>query len=187
LDSALIAGMAVGSLVMPLLIHSVGLRTGLLILGLAVAAIAFLSLGSLRRIDQVALAPEGLDLFRAVPLFAPLPERAIERLARSSVVVQVAAGDAVFHLGDRGDRFYVIDDGEAVAELADERTIAIGTGGSFGEIALLRDVPRTATVRAITDLRLRAVDRRVFLSVVTGHGEAASNADRLVSRMLVGD
>jgi len=186
LDSALIAGMALGSLAMPLMINTIGLESGLLVIGVIVSALALVSLKRLRRIDTIALAPEGLDLLRAVPLFAPLPERSIERLARCAVVVDVTAGEEVFHLGDGGDLFYVIESGEAEVVIADDLTTTVGPGDSFGEIALLRDVPRQATVRAATDLRLRAIGRRVFLEVVTGHNEASAQADRMIDRMLVG-
>jgi MFS family permease len=186
-DSALIAGMALGSLAMPLLIHTVGLRTGLLVLGTSVTALVLASLGALRRIDTIALAPAGLDLMRSTALLAPLPERAIERLARSAQLVQVAAGDTVFHQGERGDHFYVIESGEAEVLISDDLSTVLGPGGTFGEIALLRDVPRQATVLARTDLVLRAIDRRVFLQVVTGHSETEAHADRTITRMLVGD
>jgi len=68
----------------------------------------------------------------------------------------------------------VVIGGATVASLAE--------GDSFGEIALLRDVPRTATVRATAELRLRAIDRRHFLRAVTGHAEANEQADLVVSR-----
>lgn len=186
-DSALIAGMAVGSLAMPLLMHALGLRTALLILGVAVSALALASLGALRRIDTIALAPDGLDLMRATALFAPLPERSIERLARAARVVQVPAGEVVFHRDDPGDLFYVIESGEAEVVVTNELTTALGPGDSFGEIALLRDVPRQATVLAKSDLVLRAIERRVFLQVVTGHSETEASADRAITRLLVGD
>ena len=186
-DSALIAGMALGSLAMPLMINTIGLRTGLFVLGVTVSLIALASLGALKRIDTVALAPEGLELIRSVPLFAPLPERGIERLARCAERVTVAAGEEVFHAGDSGDRFFVIESGEAQVIITDELSTDLGPGGSFGEIALLHDVPRQATVKATSDLVLRAIDRRVFLQVVTGHGETAAQAERIITRMLVGD
>ena len=185
-ESALIAGMALGATVMPLLINSVGLRTGLFVIGVSVGTLAVLGFAPLRRIDTIALAPEGLALIRSVDLFAPLPERSIERLARSASVVEVAAGETVFHKGDTGDRFYVIESGCAEIILDEGVSTFEEAGGSFGEIALLRDVPRQATVVASTDLVLRAIDRRVFLHVVTGHHETEAHADRLVTRILVG-
>ncbi len=102
-------------------------------------------------------------------------------------MVEVAAGETVFHKGDAGDRFYVIESGRAEIVVSDEADSTLEeTGGSFGEIALLRDVPRQATVIAATDLVLRAIERRVFLAVVTGHHETEAHADRLVTRVLVG-
>jgi MFS family permease len=185
-DSALIAGMALGSLSMPLLINTVGLRSGLLVLGTFVGALSLLSIARLRKIDTIALAPEGLELLASVDLFAPLPERAIERLARSAAVVAVAAGEEVFHEGDAGDRYYVIESGEAEIVITSDLSTYAGRGEGFGEIALLRDVPRQATVRAVSDLVLRAIDRRTFLAVVTGHEETEAKADRMITRMLVG-
>jgi MFS family permease len=185
-DSALIAGMALGSLAMPVLINTVGLRTGLFVMGASVGTLALLSIVPLRRIDTIALAPDGLDLIRSVELFAPLPERSIERLARSATVVEVPAGEVVLRKGEAGDRFYVIESGRAEIVLSDDLSTFEEAGGSFGEIALLRDVPRQATVVAATDLVLRAIDRRVFLLVVTGHSETEAQADRLVTRVLVG-
>ncbi|MFL6206320.1 MAG: MFS transporter [Acidimicrobiales bacterium] len=186
MESALIAGMALGSLAMPLLINTVGLRTGLFVIGGSVGALALLSIAPLRRIDTIALAPEGLDLIRAVPLFTPLPERSIERLARSAVVVRFAAGETVLTKGEAGDRFYVVESGRAEIVVSDDLSTFEEPGGSFGEIALLRDVPRQATVIATTDLVLRAIERRVFLAVVTGHEETEAEADRMISRILVG-
>lgn len=185
-DSALIAGMALGSLSMPLLINTVGLRTGLLVLGSLVGVLSLLSIARLRRIDTVALAPAGLDLIRQVPLFAPLPERSIERLARSSGVMEVPAGEMVFEKGDPGDLFYVIESGQVEIQVTHDLSTVEGPGGSFGEIALLRDVRRQASVVATTDLVLRTIDRRVFLAVVTGHEETEAQADRMITRMLVG-
>jgi len=186
-DSALIAGMALGSLSMPLLMHSVGLRTGLLVIGTSVTVLALASLGALRRIDTIALAPDGLDLIRSTPLFAPLPERSIERLARAAKVVTVSAGETVIRRGEPGDLYYVVESGQAEVLISDELSTIVGPGEGFGEIALLRDVPRQATVLATTDLVLRAIDRRVFLLVVTGHSETAATAEHAISRMLVAD
>lgn len=184
-ESLLIAGMAVGSLAMPLLINTVGLRSGLAVIGSVTGGMALLALRRLRRIDLVALAPEGLELLRAVSILSPLPERTIERLARSSVVVEIPAGEVVFREGDHGDRFYVVETGAAEIRVAGVPTATAGPGGWFGEIALLRDVPRQATVHAMTDLRLRAIDRRHFLAAVTGDAETWVRADRAVERTLV--
>ena len=94
-------------------------------------------------------------------MFAPLAPPTIERLAANLVPVDAAAGAWLIREGERGDRFYVVDEGEVEIEI-DGRTVRReGPGSSFGEIALLRDVPRTASVRAVTDVRLLALERDV--------------------------
>ena len=183
-ESAIIGGMALGALLMPLLIHTVGLRTGLAVIGIAVTAAVGLGLSGLRRIDRVALAPEGLDVLRAVPMLGALPERMLERLARSSTVVHVPVGTAVFREGDSGDLFYVIEAGIVDVAIAGEHIRSLGAGESFGEIALLRDIPRTATVMASTDVVLRSIERERFITAVTGHGAAAEQAETVAARYL---
>ena len=93
------------------------------------------------------------------------------------------AGDVLFRAGDRGDRFYVVAEGEVEVALAD-RTEPLGSGEGFGEIALLRDVPRTATVTARSDTVLYALEREDFIAAVTGHPESADAAEVLVSSRL---
>lgn len=182
LDSAAIAGMALGAAAMPVLINTVGLRTGLVVVAGVVTTVVVLSQPGLRRVDRVALAPEGLPALRGVPMLAVLPEHTIERLARTSAVVEVRAGVPVFEAGDHGDRFYIVEAGTAEVVIGGATVASLAEGDSFGEIALLRDVPRTATVRATAELRLRAIDRRHFLRAVTGHAEANEQADLVVSR-----
>ena len=89
------------------------------------------------------------------------------------------AGDDVIRKGDAGDRFYVIEDGEVEVEGK-----ILGRGASFGEIALLRDVPRTASVRARTDVLLRALERGDFLGAVTGHTASSTAADAIIALRL---
>jgi CRP-like cAMP-binding protein len=105
---------------------------------------------------------------------------AIDELALHLDNVHVAAGREVFHQGDHGDRFYVIEDGEAEV-IGDGRLIrSLDPGDGFGEIALLHDTVRTATVRARTPLRLYTLDRHHFLSAVTGYESSEREADALV-------
>jgi CRP-like cAMP-binding protein len=125
-----------------------------------------------------------LELLRAIPMFALLPPLVLERLASLSVEVQVPAGSPVFTQGERGDRFYVIATGSAEVEIdgAEQRTL--GPGDFFGEIALLRDVPRTATVRAVDELTLYALERDDFIGAVTGHAPSREAADSVVAARL---
>jgi CRP-like cAMP-binding protein len=139
-------------------------------------ALSWLALG---RIDADAQAPEGAGMLVRLPIFAPLPLQTVERLASQLVETRLPAGTIVFRQGDRGDRFYVIADGEV--EIEGKRH---GPGGFFGEIALLKDVPRTATVTAVTDVRLLALEREEFIAAVTGHEPSAAAAEAIVSARL---
>ncbi len=184
LESAVIGAMALGALAMPILIETIGLRGGLVVIGALVTAITVVMLPHLVRIDRTSLAPAGLDLLRAIPILAPLPEQVLERLARALVRVELAPGEAAIRQGEAGDRFYIIESG-SVNVTRDGREIAtLGQGESFGEIALLRDVPRTATVAAATEVVLLALDRRHFIPAVTGHGDAYEAAELVVSSRL---
>jgi MFS family permease len=184
LDAAAIGGMAIGAGLMPILISTIGLRAGLVAIGVATSALVLVSIGGLVRIDRITLAPEGLDLLRAVPIFAPLPENVLELLARRSERVTVAPGDVIIETGEPGDRFYVIETGEVEIEKIGVAVSRLAAGESFGEIALLRDVARTATVTAATDVVLRAIDRRHFIPAVTGHADAYEQAELVVGRYM---
>lgn len=182
MESALIASMAIGSLAMPLLMATVGLRTGLAVIGGAVTLITILGLRGLGRIDTVALAPEGLTLIQGVPFFAPLGRRVQEQLARASVQTTIAPATVVFSEGDAGDRFYVIESGAVEVSVGGESVRTLGPGDFFGEIALLSDVPRTATITALSDVTVRTLERDEFLRAVTGHGEATEAAGVVAAR-----
>ena len=184
LDSAAIGGMALGAGIMPLLIVTVGLSTGLFIVAVSVTALVLVSVRGLQRVDRIALAPDGLETLRAVPMLSVLPDHAIERLARMSVRMTLPAGHMVFEQGDEGDRFYVIESGEVEVSKVGEPVARLGAMGSFGEIALLRDVPRTASVLTLTEVVVRALDRRHFLAAVTGHADASEQAELVVVRYM---
>ena len=184
LESSFIAAMGLGALVMPLLLSVVGLRGALLAISLPVMVFALLCVPALRRIDRTVNAPEHLDLIRSLPLFQPLSPAVQEWLARSLTPVQVAPGEVVIGEGEPGDRFYLIESGRLDAVRGDTLLTEMVTGDCFGEIALVRDVPRTATVIARTDSILQALERSDFLAAVGVNPEAFSQADRLVSRRI---
>jgi MFS family permease len=178
-ESLLIGAMAIGSLATPFLIRGVGIRGMLLVLGAVTSVGVVVSLRGLQRIDGRIAPPPHLGLLRGVPIFSPLPEATIERIAYALHPVHVPAGTVVFHEGDVGDRYFVIAAGEV--EILGR---LFGPGEGFGEIALLRDVPRTATVVALSDVELLALERDDFLAAVTGHGEALAAADSLIAGRL---
>ena len=113
LESLLTGGMAIGALLMPVLINTVGLRAGLAVIGGAITVLAIAGLPVLRRLDTTVLAPPGLALLRGVPMLAILPPPVIERLAHVLVPLEVPPNGVVFREGDPGDRFWVIEGGEA--------------------------------------------------------------------------
>jgi CRP-like cAMP-binding protein len=108
----------------------------------------------------------------------------LERLAKSLIPVHLEAGATLFQQGDHGDRFYLVRTGEVEILVEDGPPKVEGPGGSLGEIALLRDIPRTATVRARTDSDLYALEREEFLAAVTGHAESKEAADAVVGSHL---
>jgi MFS family permease len=182
LQSTMLAMVALGSLVTPLLISAVGARVTFVVMGLILPLAVVPTWRRLTEIDVTArVATEPLELLRAIPIFAPLPAPVLERLASLAADVRAAAGSAVFEQGAAGDRFYVIAEGRAAVEIDGTQTSTLDPGGFFGEIALLRDIPRTATVRALEGLRLYALDRDDFIAAVTGHAPSREAADSLVA------
>ncbi|MGH3102656.1 MAG: cyclic nucleotide-binding domain-containing protein, partial [Gaiellaceae bacterium] len=142
---------------------------------------------SWRRLSRIAPAagPVGAPaLLRSVPIFAPLPAATIERLASAVTQVRLVPGEQVFAEGDPGDRFYVIAAGEVQVVVAGRPARALGPGESFGEIALLRDVPRTATVTASSETEALALEREDFIAVVTGHPASAAAANSVIAARL---
>jgi CRP-like cAMP-binding protein len=116
-----------------------------------------------------------------MPLFAALPAPAMEGIARALEPRELRAGAVLIRQGDVGDRFYAIADGEVEVRLHGEVLRRLGRGAGVGEIALLQDVPRTADVVAVTDVRLYALEKEPFLAVVTGHPPTNRAARALVS------
>ena len=179
LEGVLLGALGLGALVAPLLIHSFGVRTSLIVVGAILPVLAALTWPRLRRLDARSPAPELTALLGRVEILAPLPLAAFERVAGSLVEVRFPAGTTVIRAGDAGDRFYVVGDGEVEIEGK-----VFGRGSSFGEIALLRDVPRTATVFARTDALLYALERDDFLAAVTASEPSRVAADGVIARRL---
>jgi len=113
-------------------------------------------------------------------IFAALPAPAIEGLAHSATPVEVPAGAYIIREGETGDRFYAIADGDVEIRRGAAHLGTRGRGGGVGEIALLRNVPRTADVVALVPTRLFALDRTAFVVALTGHEPARLEADRII-------
>jgi MFS family permease len=184
MESAVIGGMAIGALAMPGLINTIGLRWGLVVIGSSVTVLVVVGMPGLHRIDLVVQPPSSLGLLRGVPLLELLPEPILDALARATTRVEAATGDVVIREGESGDLFYVIESGEVEVTKEGRHVATLGSGDYFGEIALLRDVPRTATVTALSDTVLQALDRATFVPAVTGQGEFQEAAETAMTTRL---
>ncbi len=184
MESAVIGGMAVGALLMPILIGTIGIRWGLTAVGTGASTLVLVGMRGLRRIDVISFAPPELALLRSVSLLSLLPEPTLESLARALVRVEVAAGEVFIREGEPGDLFYVIETGTVDVTKNGQYLATLGPGDYVGEIALLRDVPRTATVTATSPAVLQALDREHFIPAVTGQGAFREAADAAIATRL---
>lgn len=179
-----VATIGIGSIAAPLLIAAVDIRGALLITGALLPTLAILLRRRLAQLDAVPVPERELELLRGIELFAPLPQATQESLAQVLRPVRLASGEELFRQGDVGDRFYIVADGEVEIVIDGSVVRETGPGGYFGEISLLRDVPRTATVRAKGDVELFALDRDDFIAAVTGHDASAEVADSVIATRL---
>jgi MFS family permease len=185
LESVFLGTIAIGAILAPLLTSALGARGALIAAGGGLSVLVLLLWRPLSAADATAAAPEStLMLLRGIPIFAPLPPVTLEQLASRLSRVRVPAGEVIFRQGDPGDRFYVIGDGEVEIALDGGPPKTLGRGGYFGEIALLRDVPRTATVTTRTEVELYVLERDVFIAAVTGHAPSAEAADAVIATRL---
>jgi MFS family permease len=185
LESLLVAGLAAGALVTPALIDWIGTRGSLIVMGALLPVLTVLLWARLRAIDARARVPtERIELLRANPIFAPLAPPTIEHLAAKLQERRVSADAVVFRQADAGDLFYIVENGRVRVEIDGKHASDVGPGEAFGEIALLRDVPRTATVIAVEDTTLLALERDEFIAAVTGHAPSREAADSVIAQRL---
>jgi MFS family permease len=183
-----LASVGVGAVLAPVLIDALGLEGALIATGVFLPVLVLLLGPSLVKIDAKATPPDEtrLRLLGASPIFAPLPGGSLEHLATRLVPLRIEAGTTIVREGDEGDRFYIVVEGELEVSQDDVTIGELEHGGYFGEIALLRDTTRTATVTARTDAVLYALDREDFLAAVTGHPQSAEAAESVMSARLAG-
>lgn len=186
LESVVIGSLALGALSAPVLIALVGIRGGLIVVGSVLPILGVLRWRALARIDDGSRVPvERLEAVRAVPFLAALPLQTLEFLAARLELVELSEPQTLFSSGDHGDRFYIIATGALAVELPGETKI-LHAPSFVGEIALLKDIPRTATVRSTTPVTLWALDRDDFLGAVTRHARSSAGADEVVTLRLGG-
>ena len=178
-------GLAVGAAAAPLLVSVFGAAGALAAAGAILAGVALGAWPRLRRIDAAAAGPgPEFDLLRGVSIFSPLAQHVQEQLTWHLIPLRVPAGGVVIREGEAGDRVYVVRNGTVEVAKGGVAVAELGPGDYFGEIALLRDVPRIATVMAIDDVDLLALERDVFLAAVTGSVPSRRQADEEVDRRL---
>jgi hypothetical protein len=185
IESLLVGAIGLGAILAPVLVSAFGADGALIATGAFLAVLAAVSWPRLARIDAETAVPEReVALLTSLPLFAPLPPVTVEHLARSLRPVRVAAGEEIVREGEPGDRFYVVASGEVEVAADGKPLRTLGPGEYFGEIALLRPVPRTATVIARADAELLTLDRDEFVAAVTGHPESRDAADAVIGARL---
>ncbi len=181
LETARLAAMALGSLAVTVMVEAFGVREALLAVALVLPLFALLRWGRLRSYEIGApVAERHFALLRVDPIFAPLPLATLERLAQDLAVIEVGPGRELIVQGEAGDRFYLIDSGRVEVIRDGVRLCDQGPGESFGEIALIRDEPRSATVRALEPTCLLALEREQFIAAVTGHRRSSQAADGVI-------
>jgi MFS family permease len=160
---------AVGGLLAPILVAVFGNQLALAITGAMLPVLAVVTWPLIRRVDDEAQIPDDeLRLMRGIPLFAPLPMTALERIAGALTPTAHAAGETIFREGDPGDRYYIIASGEVKVTQGDREINRLGAGEGIGEIALLNSVPRTATVTALTATDGYELCAPDFLAAIAG-------------------
>ena len=178
-------GLALGAILASLLVATLGPAAA--IAGLAVLLPLVLAVAGprLRTVDARADIPVvEISLLRSHPLFTALRAPVLERLARELTTITLRPGDRIIHEGQLGERYYVVADGQLEVSRATVPIASVGRGDGVGEISLLRGIPCTASVTALTDVRLFAIKSQPFIDAVSGHPVSAGVAERLVRERL---
>jgi MFS family permease len=189
-ESVLTLGVAAGGLLTPLIVHLLGIRLALVAIGLLAPLAVAAKWPALRRLDAgMRVRDAEIAILRGVRMLGALPATTIEQLAAGLEHAEFAPREAVFEQSEHGDRFYVVESGRAEV-IRDGRVVeTLAEGDCFGEIALLRDQPRTATVRASAHapLRVSVLHRGAYLTAVTGYPVSAAAGEEVVETRLTRD
>jgi len=184
-ESTYVASTGLGSVVAPVAVVLFGIEGALIAVGACLPLLAAATWTRLARFEATTEVPERqFALLRSLPLFAPLALATVENLASRLIPVTLAPGQEVIRQGDHGDRFYVIAEGRVAVECDGEPLRVEGPGEFFGEIALLRDVPRTATVHATEPGLLYTLERETFVCGVSNNPRCVIAADDVIEARL---
>jgi hypothetical protein len=185
LEGLNMAALAVGSVAVPAVILLVGLRGAVVAPGALLLGLGLLLRPRLGEVDAAASVPAtALALLRELPMFAPLAPPVIERVAAHLIPVDLPSGAAVIRQGEPGHRFYILAEGQVEVHRDGRPLNRLGPGDHFGEIALLRDIPRTATVITQTAARLYALNREPFLEALVEHPLSGERAEAVADERL---
>jgi MFS family permease len=185
LESGVMLGTGIGSGLAPLMLALLDIRGALIATGLILPTLAVITWRWVAQADTDAVIPEReLALLRGVPMLAPLPMTVLEQVAGDVSEVSYADGEPIILEGEVGDRFYILASGRTSVTSAGEERPALGPGDSFGEIALVRNVPRTASVVAIGPVEVLALNRDAFCGAVSGDLRSSRAAEEVVERRL---
>jgi len=181
-------GLAAGSVLAPVMVAVLGTQGALIATGLVLPALAIVSWPLVRRTDDLAVIPaREMAVLRAVPMLHFLPLTVLEQVAEAAHPARFAAGSPIIRQGDAGDSFYVLAEGSAAASVDGHTVRHMRAGDSFGEIALLQNVPRTATVTAETDAEAYLIDRAAFVCAVTGDRQSLAAAQDIIGERLASE
>ena len=184
-ESLMCLGLAMGAVLIWVGYSVAGIRIALIAPGIAAFMLISVLWRRLRVVDDNVDVPQvEIRLLSSLRIFAPLPAPTLEVMARELKPINVAAGSSVISEGDSGDQFYAIAEGVLEVTRQGGHLRQIGRGDGFGEIALIRDVPRTATVTALTDALLYGLDGDLFVEAVTGNASASRVAGLVVNDLL---
>ncbi len=167
LESAFIAAMALGSVLVPVLLEFLSIGVVAVAVGTVGAGLTLVCATRMPHLDARVATPQHLPLVRSISLFAPLNAIVQDTIARQLEEIEVSAGQVVVAEGHHSDRFYVIVSGEVEVTQGGRVLRHEHPGDFFGEIGLLRDVPRTATVTATAPSLLLTLSREDFLDAMT--------------------
>ncbi len=187
-DSVANAGPALGGVLAPVLIAALGIQGALVATGAILPVAALLAWARLRGVgegSQESVRRE--ELLRGQPLFAPLSLATVEHLSSRLAPVHADVGEWLMREGDPGDAYMLIETGEAEVSRFGQVIGRLGPGDGLGEIALLHDVPRTASVIALTPIDGFSLASDSFLEAVTGHAASYDTARAIASDRLSAD
>ena len=182
LESLMNIGLAFGAIIVPVLVGVSGARAALIGTGVVLLLIILATWHRVRTVDATADVPHvQIRLLQSIPIFSRLPAPQLEGLARALQPVEYAAGETVMREGDPGDFYCAVVTGEVEVSHAGKAVAHLTRGEGFGEIALIEDVPRTATVTAVTPTEVYCLEKAPFILALTGHASARTTAESVIA------